>query len=381
MNDIQPRQPKGIPVGGQFASRQRHEVKVDIALAAAYTDSRIQAAGEPHDILDRLYGDEKRRQTLAAGGYVEPSFVHAAVMPDTTEQIDSWWAQAYTAMGTAQDSWGVLPQVLPSGRRYPRMKYTAADMTLRMPALGRIKREARAQGLPIPVPFSAVDSRGLPIQGVALVTDAGNGRWIVEPRGMGGESAAKIAEAITSQLEGRAVARSDSDTGDLLEAHRRRRLAQGLDVRDSHSKWIEGFAHDADEGVLVMRTNTGKTYGYSVDSSTAVAVMTDYSPGRAFNHLIKGKTPRLEVETCSRCARAYATVNASKHACPQDKVARDRTLSQEQVIEVVNASRTRQAAAATVVAHMDQVLAARREGRDPKALTRVPRRRKVAAAA
>lgn len=350
MSDFQPRIQKGKPDGGRWTFKQRADVRINLAEAAEH----VASLSDP-TLMRRVAGDPRRAALITEAGFLPPTVTPALTSVDSTDHIETWWAQAYNAMGTGTDDWGHLPQVTPSGkRRYPRMHYRSADISLRMPSRAHIARNAQAQGRPIPVPYTAEDSSGRTITGVALVTATPDGRWIVEAPGLGGESQAKISEAIASVMEGRRAAPSATKTGELIERHKERQQAAGVEVRPMASGWIEGLGYNPSSNTLVMRSRAGALYGHVVDPETARQVGSAYSPGAAYNKLVKGKQERVSVESCSTCNRVYPARLSGMHTCPASAYAARTPANPLQSAHITHARSVQ----ARVAAHVTQELTA-----------------------
>lgn len=368
MNDhLQPRQPKGIPIGGQFATQ-------------AHGESGVSLAGSPEPqrmgttpLLERFFGDAERHDALINRGYVQPTFFAALTDPKSTARRREWWQQTMMASGHDVDGSGYpkMPDnYTPSKRagraiggrseeqdlRTYRRSFTDDGVTIRMPSKASIKEYSREMGSTIQVPFSAMDESGRAITGNVLVTNNGPGVWSVEPLAIQGVAAAKIAEAIAARLEGRRTSFDPKGTGDLLERHRARLAAEGASVEKTthNSTWISAVGYNEASGVMFTETSTGRTYGHHVDPATYAAIRDDRSPGAAFNALIKqNKMPRAEVSSCGRCQRVYAVANG--HTCSGQRKEpttgpKHANLVQRQAVEAIAEGASRVRAEATPAA-------------------------------
>ncbi len=92
------------------------------------------------------------------------------------------------------------------------------------------------------------------------------------------------------------------------------------------STWIRSIGYDQTTTTMVM-TTSGRVYAYHVHPDTYHAVADSYSPGHAFNHVVKGRAPRVQVRQCPRCARF--TSSAAGHECPIRQSERDAQVTNE----------------------------------------------------
>lgn len=320
--DFQPRQPKGIPIGGQFAPHGRDESNLSLTPVAPVSTPT----------LDRFFGDADRHNALEAAGYVPPTYFAALDDPRSTAMRKEWWDQHFLSGEHRPDGSGYpkmpddfTPKMTPGralsgNRRTHRMKYTDDGVTFRMPSVTSIKAYAKESGGTFDVPVSAVDKNGRPFSGWVRVTGSNSGVWSVEGLGFGGITNAKVSEAVASRLESRRPRRGPKTTGDLIERHRDRLASQGAVIAptERRSGWISAVGYSHEAGVMFTETSNGNTYGHHVDAQTFEAVRGGRSPGAAFNTMVKG-SPTASVERCGKCARMYATVNG--HTCPVKKAA------------------------------------------------------------
>lgn len=320
--DFQPRQPKGIPIGGQYATTARGEGGVSLAGTSAGTRVPPQRSTP---LLDRLFGDAERHDAFERRGYVPPTYFAAVDDPRSTRLRREWWEQHFVSGEHRADGDGypkmpddytpsrTVGRALSGHRRTHRMRYEDNGVTFRMPSVTSIKRYAQETGTTFDVPVSAVDENGRPISGWVRVTNNGAGVWSAEGLGFNGVANAKISEAVASRLESRRPRRGPRQTGDLLERHKARLASQGAETERVRSTWISAVGYNSEAGVMFTETSNGKTYGHYVDPDTFNAVRGDRSPGAAFNAMVKG-SPTATVTRCGKCNRVYAEVNG--HTCP-----------------------------------------------------------------
>lgn len=337
MTTYQPRQPKGIPVGGQYATAQRGAAGLSLAGPLSATrDAEIE----------KFFGDAERHQAILDGGYVPASVVPALTDPRYTTGRGVWWGQAYAAAehGVDDATYPIMPDdYTPSKRagaslggrsalgnlRTYRTKWTDDGITFRMPSKNAVKAFAAETGSTFRVPFSALDEKsGRAIETEVLVTSLGNGAWSVDCNSLSGSTKAMVCEAITARLERRRRSLAPKVTGEVLDKCRdssgqvrdllaratAREAASGAAVAatDHRSQWISAVGYNEASGVMFTETSNGNTYGHHVSVDDFEAVRTGKSPGAMFNTLVKG-SPRAEVSRCGQCSRVYAVVNG--HAC------------------------------------------------------------------
>ncbi|WP_460866550.1 hypothetical protein [Nocardioides pakistanensis] len=316
--EYQPRQPKGIPIGGQFANREHSEAGLTL-------DGPGAARRPPASHADRLFGDAERHDALLSRGYVPPTFFAAVDDPRSTARRREWWEQHFISAEHDEQGSGypkmpddytpkrTLGRALSGHRRTHRMNYTDGDVTFRMPSVTSIKRYAQETGSTFDVPVSAQDSSGRTVSGWVRVTNNGAGVWSAEGLGFTGATNAKISEAVASRLESRRPRLGAMATGDLIERHRARLAAQGATMEPVRSKWISAVGYNSDAGVMVTQTSNGNVYGHHVDADTFAAVRGSASPGATFNSLVKGHGG-AQVSNCAKCGRFFAEENG--HLCP-----------------------------------------------------------------
>lgn len=341
---FQPRQPKGIPVGGQFATSAKSEAGVTLGGPATRAAAELSTPA-----LEKFLGSAGRRAALLDGGYVPATVLPALTDPRRTAGRDIWWAQSFMAAehGAEDQTYPLIPDnYTPSMRagknlggrsesgnlRTYRTKWTDDGVTFRMPSRNAINAFAAETGGTFRVPFSAFDEKtGRTIETEALVTNHGSGAWSVDCKPLTNMSRDMVTEAITARLESRRKAKAPRVTGATIEAARRgsanknevrslvaraatRRASYGARVTptEKKSQWIAGVGYNEAAGVMFTETSNGNTYGHHVDPQVFEQVRGGKSPGAAFNALVKG-SPRTEVDRCGKCSAVYATANG--HTC------------------------------------------------------------------
>lgn len=306
-NVIQSRQPKGIPVGGQFSTYAHPESGITL-----HSAQNLQAMAE-------------RRELLKASGFIPATTLQAANAPTTTEHRSEWWdrnmvaaeyrtGKAYPQMPDDFTPAKTLGHAMSGHRRTHRMNYGNGDIQLRMPSATAIKRFSKENGSPtFDVPISVSLKGAAPVQGWVRVTQTGPNTWETTALGGGGDSAAQISEAVTSVLESRRPSSALVGVADLLEAHRARKAAQGTELAPLTSKFIDSVGYDEATGTMATRIGA-KLYGHRVPKALFDKVKDSDRPGALFNQLIKPSIG-AGVSQCGTCGRAHV-VNV-RHTCPK----------------------------------------------------------------
>ena len=362
INSGQLRQPKGVPIGGEWAVAARGESGTRLC-AASPVGLTAEEASERH-------------QALLDAGYV-PAVATGGLNPDSTAHLEQWWGDhfvtaEYRASG---EGFAQMPDdntpgmtggnALSGNRRTHRVKYHGEDVTLRMPSATAIKRFAAGTDettFDVPVGGQYPDANGADqlVSGWVRVTKSPNGNWTAVGMGFpaGGDEA--VAEGVASILEARRPSHALRDAGSLIAKHRARLAAQGAPLQAMSSQWISAVGYDDASGVMATQTANGHIYGHLVSKARFGAVAQAPSPGSMFNKLVKG-SERVEVANCPACGRFFSATN--QHSCP--------TPSAPKAGLVRNAS-AQQYATAALGAHLKSAPAAPAVVRTPGAHVVVP---------
>lgn len=314
------RQPKGIPIGGQFASKVNPEATLDLAADALPLESVARFMDE-------------RVDALRSHGFVPATTAPLLVDPRSSAHRKEWWDRHMAAGefnhpegGYAQmpDDWTpsrTLGASSISGlRRTHRMAYVGDEVAIRMPSATSIKSFAAANvsgkgpGETFDVPVSAQFPGGQ-IDGWVRVAKGADGTWATQGLGFTAEQSAYVAESVQCVLESRRPSRALREAGDILERRRQRAAELGAPVTPITSTWIKGAGYDKVTGTMVITTDTKsgpKTYGYDVPIAAFQSVATSPAPGRTFNQIIRGKATPVTVKDCEKCGNFYATAT---HRC------------------------------------------------------------------
>lgn len=325
MNEfLRKRQPKGQPIGGQFASKSNPEADIDLTGA--------EPAPEDLAAVDDFVA--RRRSALATLGYVQPTVAPNVVNPRSTAHRREWWKNNFAAAeyGNPNGSYAQMPddwtphrtmgRSLDGLRRTHRMSYVGAGVTLRMPSATSIKSfsnaavEGKKPGETFDVPVSAQFPGGS-ISGWVRVSRGADGTWATQGLGFTPEQAAYVAESVQCVLESRHPSRALADAGDLLERRRHRAAALGTTAQPVRSGWIRSVGYDRATNTMIMSTaakSGPQHYGYRVPISAFQRVAQSDRPGATFNALIRGRAHTVTVAECEKCGRF--TADGTSHRCP-----------------------------------------------------------------
>ncbi|WP_246295970.1 hypothetical protein [Arthrobacter wenxiniae] len=309
--DSKPRQPKGIPVGGQYAA-YAHAEPGNVLAAARHR----QAMAE-------------RRELFRAQGFVPAATLRTLTSPTTTAHRDEWWNNNFVAAeyGAGGKNYPQMPddntpsmhegQAMSGKRRTHRMNYGNNDIQLRMPSATAIRRFSGDNGNPtFDVPVSVSLRGGAPVQGWVRVTKTGPHTWETTTLGGAGASngpaSEQVAEAVAAVLESRRVTTALAKVPDLLAARKAREAAKGAALTPVSSSWINEVGFD--ENTNTMATRIGdKLYGHKVSKQFFEAMKTSERPGQVFNKLVRAHQ-RTAVTQCGTCFRFTSAL--VKHTCP-----------------------------------------------------------------
>lgn len=319
----QPRQPKGTPVGGEFAAKQNPES--DLELGDLLGSEFVPEVGS---------FVERRVRSLEANGYVLAATTPNVVNPRSTAHRKEWWdaqmaAGEYGVQGGSYaqmpDDWtpsSTMGHAISGFRRTHRMSYVGSGVALRMPSVASIKSfskstvPGKAPGETFDLPVSAQFPGG-EVSGWVRVSVGKDGTWATQGLGFTPEQSAYVAESVQCVLESRRPSRALGEVGDLLERRRRRAAEMGAVVQDVKSTWIKSAGYDRATGTMVMRTDSKsgpRSYGFKVPPSVYQAVVEAPKPGVVFNHSIRGRAQSVSVAECPQCGRF--TADGGSHRCP-----------------------------------------------------------------
>ena len=306
--DFKPRQPKGIPVGGQFAPVTHAEP------GAILADTRHRQAMAERGALFRSHG------------FVPAATLQAMNAPTTTEHREEWWNRNFVAAEyrTPGKNYPQMPddytpanslgQAMSGHRRTHRMNYGNKDIQLRMPSATSIRRFSGENGNPtFDVPVSVSVKGGAPVQGWVRVTKTGPHSWETTTlAGNGGATGEQVAEAVAAVLESRRVTTALAKVPDLLTARKQREAAKGAAMSPVASSFIDEVGFDENTNTMATRIGN-KLYGHKVSKQFFEAVRASERPGAVFNKLVRAHQ-RAGVIQCGKCGRVSST--AVSHTCP-----------------------------------------------------------------
>lgn len=308
----QPRVPRGVPTGGQFAS-------------ANYRESNLEL-GE--DVDQEIV---ERSAVLAAHGYLPPVAFDANIDPSSTAHKTEWWDRAF-ATAEYSHSLGDYPQMpddytpshtlgraLSGHRRTHRMAYSGAGVELRMPSVTSIRGFAMETRGTFDVPVVATYPGGS-VSGWVRVTRLSDGSWASRGLGFSPEASSYVAESVQCLLEARRPSRALAEVGDLLDRRRQRAAKLGIRPQPVRSSWVRSVGYDPASSTMVMSTSSSASYGYAVPPSVFQSMLTSEAPGRVFNARIKGRATQVRVVQCASCSRFHR--EDAEHRCPPKEAPR-----------------------------------------------------------
>jgi len=324
----QPRQPRGTPVGGQFAGKANPEAD-GVELSTPSPTHVDEVRNNLRELIDR------RAEALRQQGFLAAEVAPNLVSPRSTGHLAEWWDQ-HMAIAEYPPGDNGYPQ-MPDGwtpsqttghslkglRRTHRMAYVGGEVSIRMPSVAAIKSFAnalvpgKAPGDTFDVPVTA-DFPGGEVSGWVRVVPTKDGTWATQSLGFSPQQAAYVAESVQCVLESRHPAMALRQAGDLLERRRQRAAQLGVAAEQVRSSWLHKMAYDDNTGTMIVTTGTGpddeRQYGYAVTAETFRRVKTSPAPGKVFNRFIRGRAPRVEVVACGKCGRYSAS--PAGHRCP-----------------------------------------------------------------
>lgn len=313
----QPRQPRGVPIGGRWREDERPVGAVDLL---------TQGFGRREEIVSL-----RRRALIDSGQFVPAAATIAHSSAKDTSGRTDWW-ETHFAQGeyNSATSFPQMPddytpahtggQALSGHRRTHRMRYDVGGLTLRMPsrtALSRYCEELRGATFDVPL---SVDLPGGTVQGWVRVTRGAEHRWDTQALGFPDGAADAVSEAVAATLERRRAGLGPQAYGDLIERRRQRLASQGIEVQEVTSGWISAVGYDADAGVMAWTSGQGKIYGHQISPEAFEEFRRGASPGRAYWKHIRGRggdgteAPRAVIDRCPECGRY--TVAGRTHTCP-----------------------------------------------------------------
>lgn len=285
MDKQQPRQPEGIPAGGQYAHKR-------------------------HGTPDVAIGFASRAEVLERAGYVPATVMPSASDPRSATRAKEWWARARISA----EYGGKYPQMqdLVDGT-VQRRAYGNDRIKLRMPAVSAIRACAAENPGTFDVPVSMSLGGAKPVQGWVRVTPGPEGTWHVKTLGGEGDAANELAEAVTAVLEARRPTQALPKIQNLLERRRERLATAGTQLREVSSSFLQEVGYDPNTRTLATRIG-GKLYGHAVSRELFQRLGNSENPGQAFNRLVRKQADRVDVTQCPECSRIHPT--AARHVCP-----------------------------------------------------------------
>lgn len=320
---------------GQFGVQARAE--------AAPID--LVGAGADQAHVTRVEGDLARHEALVNSGYAPPTALVGVVPATTRARIDEDWAQTFIGGGHGGDSQvpkarvdsspsQMLGRAVTGKRRTYRKAYEVDGWTFRLAGskTSILRDMAEMDTSTLDMMVNATDENGRPVKLEMRVTKGVNGLWAVTPLGVGGAKAEMAAAGVQAMLEARRPTMVPEYTGGLAARARDNVASQGVAMsRNLRSQWMGGVSYSETDGMMAMKTLSGKVYGYSVPKQVFEQIATSTSPGRIYNELVKtqkGHLPKaapVDVDECGSCHRVYPTSRAHRcpfeHAAPREQIA------------------------------------------------------------
>jgi len=319
-NDHQPRQPKGRPIGGQYAAKSNPESDIDLG-------------GGQLSPLTTLV--ERRKDDLRWSGFLPFSAEPNVVSPRSTAFRREWWEQHFATAGYEEPGGG-YPQMpddwtphrhrgrsVAGRHRTHRMCYTGSEVRLRMPSVAAVRSYEQATDPPkrpggtFDVPVSATFPGGEVSGWVRVIRDK-DGGWATQGLGFSKAQSAYVAEAVQCVLEARHPTMALAQAGDILERRRMRAAQIGAAAERIRSKWLNAAAYEPATKTMVVvageETGNRRTYGFASDTAAFLAMVRSPAPGRVFNQQVRGRATRVAVNECSQCGRF--TAEGVSHRCP-----------------------------------------------------------------
>lgn len=298
-----PRKPKGTPVGGEFAKRDRSESAIGLV--------DIGAGG--------VTAEEQQRRALALehGG-----FIPAIAGPRLRDRgARAWWSAAFVRAEHQPHGQGFYKmgdlwtaKGMQRSRRLGRYSYDIGGVQLKMPSITQIKKASADRGHEtFDVPISASFPGGS-VDGWVRVTRNGPGEWSVQGLNMDPKAAAYAAEAVSALLEARKVSTAAVENPDLMARRQARFARGGIKMQETkNSAFITGVGYNHAAHTMAVKIGN-RHYSYRVPPETYKKVLSARNPGAAYNLLVKGNERSVPVSSCDNCHRFYAENDG--HRCP-----------------------------------------------------------------
>ena len=248
---------------------------------------------------------------------------------------DQWWARTSSIAEVGQ--YETMPQRSASGVRSRLKTYEGRETALRMPSVTSVRRFAAEHGTTFDLPVEATTPHG-PVTGHVRVTSHGGGRYSVSAVNMPKEHAEYVAESVHATLEARRPSRGLAEVQGILARRRARIASQGASLKPVESSFIRGMGYNPHDGQLIMNIG-GRMYGYHLQEQEHDITGEILSPdqvydhlvhstslGRAYNAMVKKRSPRFEVEQHAACGNWHYA--GEPHSCPSFHEAPNRAREQ-----------------------------------------------------
>lgn len=318
MSENQKRQPKGIPVGGQFAANAHDEA----------TQSLIGA-----DL-------SQRGRALVFGKHVKAVATEQKAGGDRANQ---WWDQQFSIAeyegANSENSYPKMPDDnTPSAlsgnaisgksmsgklRTYRRRYQGEGKIEVQMPSATAVKRysESIDDGT-FDIPVSVTRPNGTTVDGWVRVTRNGKNQWSTTALGFGEGDELPVSESVSAVLESQSPRSSLKGIQDFAARRAQRQSVEGIPFENiERSSFITGLSYVPGSSVAAVRIGK-RTYGYrGVSPETYLQLRSAPNLGSAYNSMLKQNpnvSQSFSIPSCDKCGNMYPP--GSEHRCPERHV-------------------------------------------------------------
>lgn len=327
------RQPRGIPVGGQFSADRKGEPTGTLNGAPAAPKER-----SPRRVFTERQAT-MRMTALMEGRNVAPRCIRNTHEFETsTATRKDWWDNSRVIAPQSSDKAKVKVPLMtdnntPSklaGRaneghalsgelRTYRRTYEFDDVSVKMPSVAAINREAKLRkNATFDVPVESTYEGGK-VMGIVRVTKGPGNTWECESLGFGDHDSFKVQEAVQASLEARRPSMTRQDIGSIEKRRRERVIREGGPFFKARSGWIDAVTYSRDTATMVTKTRAdgdqpSRVYGHRVSFEVYKELMTANAPGQVYNQKVRGSAT-VPAGQCGKCGRAYFPQKG--HTCPR----------------------------------------------------------------
>ena len=306
------RQPRGVPIGGEFASNE-HDEAIPFVRAALNQRGRalafnkhVPAVAVPQPV-DGSYPTPWWDNHFAGGEYEgEKSEKSYPKMPD--DNTPSKLSGNEIAGGSIDGSL----------RTYRRTYRGENGVAIQMPSATGIKRySAEIDNGTFDVPVSITTPSGVTVDGWVRVTQNGKNSWSTQPLGFPENTGIGVAEGVSAVLEARNPSMGLRGIQSFAERRRQRAASAGVPFEAiERSSFITGLSYETGTNTAIVRIGD-RVYGYAdVKPETYLELRTSPNLGAAYNKLLKHNpevSASFPVPFCDKCGNAYPP--KAQHRC------------------------------------------------------------------